>query len=160
MIPHTLPRPYDLVNWVPVNVAAKMIAKKVAEEVARPKRGRPGNCLSVFHILNPKPAPWSSIATVVQQTPGGSEIVLVPFRPWLTQLQALAKSAPDTSIMDTHPAVRLLEWFEAMEIGQTADRPAFSFSTRKAKKRIPLMSKVPEADRLTLVRMWMRDVFE
>lgn len=156
-IPHTLPAPYDVVNWVPVNFAAEMIAKMSAKELTRPRTGGPGNCLSVLHILNPKPAPWSTIATAVQQTVRGGKILLVKYQYWLADLQIHTQSAADT-IMDTHPAVRLLEWFEDMEVRKNADGPVLSFSTRNAEKMVPMLSRIPEAERLSLIRMWIREL--
>ncbi|KAK0741485.1 hypothetical protein B0T18DRAFT_394072 [Schizothecium vesticola] len=141
MVPLSLPPPYNIVDWVPINSAAAYIAKVSARAVTRTPW--PVNCLSVLHIVNSMPAPWSIIAKAVQEVVGNDKIRGVKYEDWLEQLQIQSHNAPDTSIMDTHPAVRLLELFEEMGARDRAEEPVLEFSNRNAKKMVPLLSRIP-----------------
>jgi hypothetical protein len=156
MIPQSLPPPYNIVDWVPVNLAATIISKITEKAVTR-TRG-PQNCLSVLHIVNSRPATWSFIAEAVREVIGDERVQAVSYNHWLEQLQIESQNAPDTSFMDTHPAVRLWELFEEMGARDGAQEPVLKFSNRNAKKMAPLLSRIPGVDKKSLLWMWVREL--
>jgi len=154
IIPLALPPPYDIVDWVPINWAAADIAKISAQVVTRAPG--PENCLTVLHMVNSKSAPWSIIAKAVQEVVGYDKIRGVEYEHWLEQLQIQSHNAQDTSIMDTHPAVRLLELFE--EMGARAEEPVLEFLNHNAKSMAPLLSRIPAVNQESLLLMWVREL--
>lgn len=84
-------------NWLPVDLAGKAIAE-IVTSYSDPTQDRPS--ATVYHVLNPAPAPWSAVLQGLEQ--GGINFKAVERREWLQKL-----AASDTDV-ERNPTYKLL----------------------------------------------------
>ena len=100
----------DTIQWVPVDMLARIIVELFASEEAPPQSS--STMTQVYHVVNPSPVSWSSILPVVTKHLGrsGAKVEVVSLSTWTDRLHATASS----SLEDIHnnPAIKLLDFFE------------------------------------------------
>jgi len=99
MVPVDLPA----VRWIPTDIAASILLKMTF----LPRTQNPGTVY--YHIENPTPTKWESIAKVISSH-RGLNLPLVTMKLWLEEVKA--RGIEDS---DAVPATRLLEFFENMD---------------------------------------------
>ncbi|MCJ1385827.1 hypothetical protein MMC17_008951 [Xylographa soralifera] len=101
-----------LVDWLPVDIAAGTIKDILTEK-------NPHMCqrCTVFNIVNPSPLPWSILLEILQECQldrKEDRMVEVPIQAWTKHLsRAEAENEEGDRCL---PAVRLLDFFEAMAL--------------------------------------------
>ncbi|KAG7091792.1 putative NRPS-like protein biosynthetic cluster [Marasmius oreades] len=71
-----------VVSWIPLHVAGKAVVDLLDSNAPPPSDS--GN-LAIFHLVHPKPVPWTTLAGFFSQKLGAS---LVPYPEWLRSLVA------------------------------------------------------------------------
>ncbi|KAH7890585.1 acetyl-CoA synthetase-like protein [Phlebopus sp. FC_14] len=150
-----LPDAYGVVSWLrPCEVAFSILEIAIAKEAMPP----------VLNIVNPRATPWidiiSSVHEYVVQNTGlkHDELPIIPFSDWFARLEAKADGMSSNDLQSI-PAVKLLEFFRLMSLGDQISRhsrPAtteaggiINMSTSKsqlASKTVAEMQPIGEAD--------------
>lgn len=124
VLPDDLGAELNKIDWVPADILARALVEL-------------GTCLSgsdsgdttassgalAFNVLNPKPTSWEAllpniISSVKNHT--GKSLDLVPAEIWLERLKEVGESFTaqnTTSLLQTHPAIKLQEFYEARMTG-------------------------------------------
>lgn len=90
----------QVVSWVPINDAARIIALGLNADVA------------TYHLVHPRPVPWSALARVIASELG---VEMVPYSAWLHELEV---SQLDGAAM---PAKKLLPFFANIGLVKTTE---------------------------------------
>ncbi|KAI1496455.1 male sterility protein-domain-containing protein [Biscogniauxia marginata] len=136
----------DMVDWVPVDVAAQSIAElATGSTISETSAG-----VGVYHVVNPRQTTWASLVpTIVRHLDTGNTIKVVQLKEWVS---ALRESAPVTEDISQNPAIKLLDFFEglASKIGDPV-----RLDTKEAVGRSPALASLgPIQD--GMVENWMR----
>ncbi|KAK4552247.1 hypothetical protein LTR86_010601, partial [Recurvomyces mirabilis] len=113
-LPETL-GPADIVDWVPVDVAAQVLIE-LLEAFSVRKRGAKSNRAQFFHLVNPHAASWADIAPFVKQSMH-ADVQLVPFVDWVDRLKASTSEAGGFRGVDEgiNPAAKLIDFFDNLQ---------------------------------------------
>ncbi|GAM35598.1 hypothetical protein TCE0_017f04050 [Talaromyces pinophilus] len=111
----------DIIDWVPIDVAADVIVELSLGNVTDPNHG-----INVFHILNPHQTTWKTLVpsiTASLQSSAHSSIQVVSPAEWISNLRISAstllssnKDAPDEATISEireNPALKLIAFFDA-----------------------------------------------
>jgi hypothetical protein len=129
MVPESLGN-MDVVDWVPMDDAAKTVveasfshlfsARKVDEKMS--DDDDENALLQVYHVINPRTVSWRDLVPTIQafySTPS-SPIAAVPFPKWLAELRKVR--VDDREEVARKPAVKLLDFYEGLEMGEGLPR--------------------------------------
>jgi hypothetical protein len=119
-LPATL-GPTEVVDWVPVDLAAKIIVELSMVAIAGgtstplPKRGDKA-APAFFHVVNPHQSDWKSLTpTILQHMP--EETRTVPFIEWVDLLKQSEKAGQGFQGVDEgeNPAAKLIDFFDNLQ---------------------------------------------
>ncbi|KAK3900646.1 putative peptide synthetase [Staphylotrichum tortipilum] len=152
-IPTALGPALDQVAWVPVDLAAKAILD--LSPLGSPTDDRSEGVLRCFNIVNPKPSPWSHLATIVQQyyAEQGLTVAAVSLDEWLEALKAVDETKA-AEHADHYPALKLLDFFEGMKTG--SEDGGCGFATEKGVERSATMTQLEPVGE-PLMRKWLNE---
>ncbi|KAL4260475.1 Adenylate-forming Reductase [Pleurotus pulmonarius] len=150
-----LPDTTGTVSWIQIDSVAQVILDIASS---------PFNHLpSVVNIAHPRPVPWTSVLTAIQQslldnTRGAIVLPLIPLQEWFELLRTHAVGA-DEETASQIPAVKLLSFFHQIAnapddlpgIRESGGLPALS--VEKAQKISPSLRKAKDVVGLT-VQKW------
>lgn len=140
--------PDEVVNWTPVELAAKAVL-----EIAYSERGlaldvsiEPCKATPVYHLTNPHHSPtWENLLRWIwTEYP---MILIVPYSEWVTRLEVVLKEKHPN-----HPSQALLGMWKT-RVGQTA-QPQPKFDVHLAQISSPTLRKLEPLDRDRVARMW------
>jgi thioester reductase-like protein len=118
MLPQTLGN-QNLVDWMPIDVAAQAILDVAAarsDDIANVKGS--ADSIRAFHLVNPRTADWTDLAPAVLEKLRESAhrgVELVRFEDWLSALRSCPATAEE---MEAKPAIKLLDFYEGLALGQ------------------------------------------
>ncbi|KAL8696958.1 MAG: hypothetical protein Q9224_002531 [Gallowayella concinna] len=160
MIPQSL-GPMDVVDWIPVNLVAEIVGELSASE--RQSTGEEGTNgvghreketdagLSVVHVVNPKKTTWQNLLPIIQKQISGVQVT--DYSTWVAALrQSLSDGLKD---VDDNPAVKLLAFFEGIEMGMTEAKGGVTLDTRRTEAKSPTMKDLQPVGSEWMVN-WMR----
>ncbi|CRG84906.1 hypothetical protein PISL3812_02079 [Talaromyces islandicus] len=132
------------VDWVPVDTVGQI----VAELATKPAREMQSSL--VYQIVNPKSTSWQLLApTVANCLSSTAQIELVSLNEWVT---ALRETASKTEDIELNPAIKLLDFFEAISGGRVEGS---QFQTQQAVEASPTMAQIgPVND--AWMKNWLR----
>lgn len=111
--------PYELVAWLPVDVAASCITSLILS---------PRSPYAVHNIVNPSPILWATFFALLQSSvPLFSNMEMIPMTDWTRNLSELA----DTEEGKVVQGVKLLAFFEEMAAKSDEEVSKKVFETRK-----------------------------
>jgi thioester reductase-like protein len=132
-----LPNPVLPIDWIPVDTAAAMLQAFVLE----PPRGK----ANVYNVCSDKPQAWDLLNNAAHELLGIKEVVSLS--EWVRKLRDIKNPTPEHA--GRMPALKMLDWYEALGDGLTANPVA----TDRAKAVSKV--EVPSVDRDLLVS-WLR----
>lgn len=132
-----LPSPVLPVDWIPVDTAAAMLHGFITQS--------PQSEAAVYNVCSDKPQDWDSFVSAVRELRGISEVVSLP--DWVQRLRDVKNPTPEDAAK--LPALKMLDWYEALGDGQVTN-PVATDRARAAAK-----VEVPPLDRELLVS-WLR----
>ncbi|KAG7091816.1 putative NRPS-like protein biosynthetic cluster [Marasmius oreades] len=93
-----------VVSWIPLHVAGKAVVDLLGSSAPPP--GDSDN-LAIFHLIHPKPVPWTTLARSFSQKLGAS---LVPYPEWLRSLEE-SSTRPGSESLN---AVTILDFYKSV----------------------------------------------
>ncbi|KAI0594594.1 hypothetical protein F4775DRAFT_573362 [Biscogniauxia sp. FL1348] len=100
----------EMVDWVPVDVAAQSIVELAVHSTRSPTAAIAG--AEVYHVTNPWPTTWEKLAPKVAQSLNAAhEVQMVTLEAWVA---ALRESATVIEDIGQNPAIKLLDFFEGL----------------------------------------------
>ncbi|KAL8811466.1 MAG: hypothetical protein Q9200_001786 [Gallowayella weberi] len=160
----TIPRslgPMDVVDWIPVNLVAKIVEELSASEREstavegtngaghREKEEDAG--LSVVHVVNPKKTTWQNLLPIIQeQIP---DVQVTEYSTWVAALRQSLSDGPKD--VNDNPAVKLLPFFEGIEMGMTDAKGGVTLDTRCSEAKSQTMRGLQQVGSEWMVN-WMR----
>ncbi|GAD96178.1 NRPS-like enzyme, putative [Paecilomyces variotii No. 5] len=97
------------IDWIPVDLMASIIT-----ELSVQGGRKPTSPLSVYNLVNPRPAQWSSLLPAVQEHLGGpAKVKVVALSEWIRELEKSA-ALNHGYITDDNPAVKLLAFYKSL----------------------------------------------
>jgi thioester reductase-like protein len=104
----------DVINWIPVDVLARIIVQLLGTTYDGSFDAATGNNNSflVYNLVNPKAVPWSALLNTVQASFGGPDkIRIVSLTEWT---EALERSAQDNYgfVVESNPGTKLLGFWK------------------------------------------------
>ncbi|KAJ9143061.1 NRPS-like enzyme [Pleurostoma richardsiae] len=136
----------ESLDWVPVDLLAKIVVEQLASSESSTSEASKG-ITTVYHIANPRHAPWASVLPVVQKHLGAG-VSVVPPEEWLRALADKVNSPEAASI----PGTKLLEFYRG--IG-TSKEVAPVLDTTQSQKASPTLAAVT-AVQPDWMDLWMR----
>lgn len=133
LLPKQLPVS-NTIDWIPVNILAEVIVELV-------QHGASGEGSLVYNLVNPSSSTWQELYPIVRRALAESdenEIKLVEYADWVRALERVASEKVTQTEVQTNPAVKLLEFFQAVAIDDD-DEAELNISTEKATKRSPTL---------------------
>lgn len=128
MIPNSLPLS-NTIDWIPVNILADVVVELV-------QCGVLDQGSQVYNLVNPLTSTWDELKTVVHRGlagTDGAQIKMVDYQEWVLGLENVASEYMTEQDIRDNPAVKLLEFFQAVETNKTSD-DGLTISTEKAKQ--------------------------
>ncbi|OCL12111.1 acetyl-CoA synthetase-like protein [Glonium stellatum] len=122
VLPRTLGN-MDQVDWVPVDVAARVVVDVVMarvggetgkEEVAREP-------FDVFHVVNPRVVTWRELVPAIRRWFGEDKVGVVDFGTWLERLRQTPLTPEEVA---RKPGVKLLDFYAGLVEGKGLPRLA------------------------------------
>ncbi|KAF8530083.1 putative polyketide synthase [Hysterangium stoloniferum] len=129
----SLPEDDGNISWTPLHTAAKALIEMLHTD------------RQVLHLSHPRPIAWSKIANFLSDT---LQLSLKPYEEWLRTLEASASAAVCGS-EDSNPALRLLYYFKALEVGTNDAKEALGLPKLSVTEAIKASSALRDADQLT-----------
>ncbi|KAL1847203.1 putative NRPS-like protein biosynthetic cluster [Paecilomyces lecythidis] len=97
------------IDWIPGDLMASIITELSVQDGR--ERTSP---LSVYNLVNPRPAQWSTLLPAVQEHLGGpAKVKVVPLSEWVRELEKSA-TLNHGYITDDNPAVKLIGFYRSM----------------------------------------------
>ncbi|KAH8803282.1 male sterility protein [Xylogone sp. PMI_703] len=124
-----------IVDWVPVNVAAKVISEVVFQPHKKDQAHR--NTYDVHNITNPNPLPWSTLLDILNKANLSSKNQPLPIIPLSEWLRRHHTTATDLEI----PALRLLPSFEGLLVDEEDGIKDKVFETSKTQIISPILKE-------------------
>ncbi|KAI5918368.1 hypothetical protein F4810DRAFT_704251 [Camillea tinctor] len=105
----------EMVDWVPVDVAAQSIAELA---IYSTRSCTTATGAEVYHVANPQPTAWEKLAVkVVLQLQVTGQIEMVSLEAWISSLRESVSAIED---IERNPAIKLLDFFEGL-VGKTTE---------------------------------------
>ncbi|KAI0441964.1 male sterility protein-domain-containing protein [Xylaria telfairii] len=105
----------DLIDWVPIDVVAKVFMDVLDHEL---HRTHDSHC-QVYHIANPNKTSWGALLPATCHVLGNN-VGLVPFHEWVHKLQQQAGKGYDVQKL---PALKILPFYKSMVAPPEARMP-------------------------------------
>ncbi|KAH6955734.1 hypothetical protein BKA56DRAFT_625196 [Ilyonectria sp. MPI-CAGE-AT-0026] len=107
--------PAPQIDWIPVDILSGTIV-----DILNQPRGSRSN-VSVYNLINPCQTSWNQLYPTVKAylDRSGEPVEVVEYDRWLASLQKYAANARTEEDLSRNPAVKLLEFFQAREGGQS-----------------------------------------
>ncbi|KAI0457437.1 male sterility protein-domain-containing protein [Xylaria acuta] len=105
----------DDIDWVPINVVAKVFIEVLRHEL---RSNHESHC-RVYHVANPSKTSWGALLPATCHVLG-SDVGLVPFHEWVHKLQEKARKDYDVQRL---PALKILPFYKAMAAPPEARMP-------------------------------------
>ena len=153
-IPGSLGRQHDVVEWIPVDIAAEAVVDLTLSRLDAESQVA-GDALACFNIVNPQVASWSVVADAVRAFYADryqADIREVNFDEWLGDLMAVNQSGEGTGA-ERYPALKLLDFFQGMG-GESIVHGRYGFATERAVANSTSMSEVARIDD-QLMKKWL-----
>ncbi|KAI9739037.1 MAG: putative NRPS-like protein biosynthetic cluster [Cirrosporium novae-zelandiae] len=148
----------DVVDWVPVDIMAKVILDLVETrrvQVQEKAEEDPSVFHATFHLTNPHAASWSSLLPAIQSYFHAHAVPsadIIPFEEWLSLLQSHQTQKDLTqSDLESMPALKIMEFMAALAPGATGLPSLQTTRTCKASRSLRELEKVDEG----LMRTWL-----
>ncbi|GME26036.1 Ochratoxin a non-ribosomal peptide synthetase [Neofusicoccum parvum] len=144
----------DVVDWVPMDAAARTVVELALAKAARHAAivGGEEERLDVFHVQNPRAAAWGELVPVVQSyyAKQGREITAVEFDEWLEELRRVPLT--DKEQVAAKPGVKLVDFYEGLK-AEGGALPAMETAHTRANS--PCLDELEAVDG-PLFENWMR----
>ena len=127
LIPDVVPD----INWIPVDRLATIMLELVHHDVGR-------YVSEIYNMVNPRFASWSTLVRPIQKR-FGSKARIVPFREWLDALKQV--DVNDHREMADKPALKIMDFYEALAIGDNGD--PLTYDTRHGQAASRTMARLP-----------------
>lgn len=108
----------DEVSWIPTDVAARVLLDLAAGKTQQSQSQSQSNAHSVFHLVHPHTASWSTLIRAIAKELDGnsnstntSSTQLLSYSTWLQKLE----SSQATKSPDRLPTLKLLDFFKASQ---------------------------------------------
>ena len=118
------------VDWIPVDVLANIIIDITQAD----KEG-----LQIYNLVNPHVVEWSSLIPAITQHFTGMQVV--PLEEWVEKLSH--GNEEDQNEVATKPALKILDWFEALEKGSNSTHPRQGYETSQGVTVSRTMASLP-----------------
>jgi thioester reductase-like protein len=142
ILPETLGK-MESIEWIPVDVLSSIMVELVGEVL----HSQSGKTL-VYNLVNPKAATWSSLSKSVQKLTGISKTASL--KDWVEVVDASSREK-DGVIMETNPAVKLLDWLRLISQKDISQEGTSGFEVKS------LVQDSQTASQLTAVTSeWMK----
>ncbi|KAK8023365.1 nrps-like enzyme protein [Apiospora marii] len=158
--------PIRLIDWIPVDVAASVMADLAglatpAEDLgsgttvpAKSEGGGVPNANghappSVYHVSSPAAVEWTALAPVVARRLGAS-VRMVSWGEWMDALRRSGRHVPGAKGALQNPALKLLDFLESLSRG--AEWP--SLAVERALEKSPAMARL-EPEYCGWINTWM-----
>ncbi|KAK5118158.1 hypothetical protein LTR85_008138 [Meristemomyces frigidus] len=152
MIPETLGN-QDLVDWVPIDLAAKVVLECVHSRVQGGEYGEP---VKTAHVVNPQRSTWSELVPVVRdslQHETGKEVQVVPFERWVAELRDVP---PTREEAERKPGVKLIDFYQGFTASDGGLPVLATSETRKMSETLRCMGPVDGKLMLHWLQQWQR----
>ncbi|KAK4955159.1 putative secondary metabolism biosynthetic enzyme [Elasticomyces elasticus] len=139
----------DIVDWYPVDLAAKTVWEIANTAVHRMQEI--GLMQEVTHLVNPSAAKWTELAPTIceaLQRRRGGDVRMSSFQEWTRRLKIVPHTPQDLS---TKPAVKLLDFYESLSAIETR---LPRLSTRRTALISRTMSEMKPVDTV-LMSVWV-----
>ncbi|KAI9058948.1 acetyl-CoA synthetase-like protein [Trametes sanguinea] len=98
-----------------------------------------------LHLVHPRPVPWHDLIAPIAKELG---VTLVPYPEWLSALEKSVggkDGMTDVKLMKANPALRILDFFKALKMGEPDREPLgiVYLSTEKATKASETLANLP-----------------
>lgn len=148
------------IDWLPVDIAARSILElalsRLRQVGSEPEAQLP---LVTFNLANPAMANWKEILAAAKEHYSSREKIQleeVSYRDWVTELSEMSNSRRMREIGPKYPAVKMLDFFEALSSDETA---AVKFSTDKSVSSSKALAEARPVDAEMMARWLNRWVF-
>lgn len=114
-----LPTDLPPVDWIPVDVVARIIAEisfSTVGDLSTPQ---------YYNIVNPNPVPWQTYQEAMKIY-CGPNVQTVPFSQWIQKLQTFDPT--DVDQLPTKPALKMLKFFAYI----ASQKPTIKFQTSRS----------------------------
>lgn len=150
----------DIIDWVPIDVAADAIVELSLGNVTDRNHG-----VDVFHILNPHQTTWKALLPSIiasLQSSAHSSIQVVSPAEWISNLRTSAsklltsnKDIPDeatTSLIRENPALKLIAFFDTRFGANGQGHVARKYEYSRAEQASRNLRSAPAIDETMMVR--------
>ena len=149
VLPERLGSSGNVVDWVPMDVAAKTVWEVASAASARTAQGR---AVEVAHLVNPQRTSWSQlvpgVAKVLRRKGGDDGCVdVVPWQEWLDRLRAVPQTKEN---LERNPALKLLGFYEGLGADQRGLPRLSTHRTAEQSKAMKGMGPITDE----LMRKW------
>ena len=97
------------IDWIPIDILSTILA----ELALRPIAEAVGSGSRVYHAVNPKLTTWDALLPSVLAKMG-AEVRIVSLAAWVGRLRASAVSCTTEEAIQSNPALKLMDFYEAM----------------------------------------------
>lgn len=134
MLPDSLGPGNDDIEWVPIDFLAGTLIDLLCSSHGDTTHGDKNNGAKVFHPLNPHPIRWSTLQPIVldalnkvSAAHGRAEgVQIVSLATWIERLRVEARALDGEvrlqDALQVNPAVKLVEFFKSLLVGEGAPR--------------------------------------
>lgn len=137
LLPKQLPVS-NTIDWIPVNILADVIVELLLH-------GANQEGSIVYNVVNPSLSTWQELYPILHRALAGSnenQIKLVDYADWVRALEKVASENITQTDVLNNPAVKILEFFQALEI-DGVDEPSIKVSTKTAALHSPTLRSCP-----------------
>ncbi|KAL8788903.1 MAG: hypothetical protein Q9213_001426 [Squamulea squamosa] len=153
--------PVDAVDWIPVNIVADIIqdlsiserqstSDKETDHANNEDEER-NSALSVFHVVNPQKTTWQNLLPIIQQQL--PDVQVTDYSIWVAALRQSVSDGPKD--VDENPAVKLLTFFEGIEMAIKDAKGGVTLDTRCTAAKSQSMRELQPVGSEWMVN-WMR----
>jgi len=151
-IPESLGAELDKVDWIPVDILAKALVELGTAHDNEPPAGA-----EVFNVLGPRPTSWQEVLpSIVKSIEQHAQqvITIVSLSSWLQLLRKTADEPSDhtANIAHTHPAIKLLEFYEDRMLRSTK---AIDWDMKRAMSKSESLRETPAVGAVWIDR-WVK----
>lgn len=144
----------DGVDWVPVDVAARVVRDVVCDSfednVSEEDKDEREGGARVFNLVNPSPVQFGSLVPIIKKRLGAG-VEIVSFDAWVQALEQLDRE--DEEALERYPALKILEFFQGLRRG--GDQGGLEFVTERSVGASQAMRDM-EPINVEMIERWMR----
>ena len=130
----------DNVDWIPVDALAPIVLdllKAHAPGITAAADAQP----AVYHAVNPRPTTWGALVPSMQArlSSHAQPVALTSFAAWVAALRLSAVTEAPGDVAARNPAVKLVDFLEAIQMQGDAGVPPTVFEVRETLRRSEAM---------------------